>query len=136
MAYKNMINLRKLIFAVLFAAGSLPHLAGAAEIQAIQIQTDQAHILRLDKPVKSVIIGNDNIADAIMQDAKTIVLTGRNNGVTNLVVLDQNGETMLDEKVMVGQNDLATTRVFRGTQMSVLSCTPICEPKASTAPRS
>lgn len=136
MAYKNMINLRKLIFAVLFAAGSLPHLAAAAEIQAIQIQTDQAHILRLDKPVKSVIIGNDNIADAIMQDAKTIVLTGRNNGVTNLVVLDQNGETMLDEKVMVGQNDLATTRVFRGTQMSILSCTPICEPKASAAPRS
>lgn len=132
MAYKNMINLKKLIFLALLTAGLLPHQAGAEDIQAIQIQTDQAHILRLDKPVKSVIIGNDAIADAMMQDAKTIVLTGRNNGVTNLVVMDQNGETMLDEKIMVGQNDLATTRVFRGANMMTLSCTPICEPKVVT----
>jgi Flp pilus assembly secretin CpaC len=85
--------------------------------------------LRLDKPVKSVIIGNDAIVDAMMQDSKTIILTGRSNGVTNLVVMDQNGETLLDENVMVSQNDLATTRVFRGTDVSVMSCTPICTPK-------
>ncbi|MDM7849682.1 pilus assembly protein N-terminal domain-containing protein [Pseudochrobactrum kiredjianiae] len=130
MAYKNMINLKKLIFLSLLSAGLLTHQARAEEIQTIQIKTDQAHILRLDKPVKSIIIGNDAIVDAMMQDAKTIVLTGRNNGVTNLVVMDQNGVTMLDEQVMVGQNDLATTRVFRGSDISVLSCTPICEPKA------
>lgn len=130
MAYKNMINLKKLIFLSLLSAGLLTHQATAEEIQTIQIKTDQAHILRLDKPVKSIIIGNDAIVDAMMQDAKTIVLTGRNNGVTNLVVMDQNGVTMLDEQVMVGQNDLATTRVFRGSDISVLSCTPICEPKA------
>lgn len=130
-----MIKLRKLIFATLLVTGALSYQARASEFETIQIQTDQAHILRLDKPVKSVIIGNDAIVDAIMQDAKTIVLTGRNNGVTNLVVMDQNGETILDEKIMVGQNDLATTRVFRGTQMTILSCTPICEPKVA-APKS
>lgn len=135
MAYKNMIKLRKLIFATLLVTGALSYQARASEFETIQIQTDQAHILRLDKPVKSVIIGNDAIVDAMMQDAKTIVLTGRNNGVTNLVVMDQNGETILDEKIMVGQNDLATTRVFRGTQMTILSCTPICEPKVA-APKS
>ncbi|MFD1228180.1 pilus assembly protein N-terminal domain-containing protein [Pseudochrobactrum kiredjianiae] len=122
--------MKKLIFLSLLSAGLLTHQARAEEIQTIQIKTDQAHILRLDKPVKSIIIGNDAIVDAMMQDAKTIVLTGRNNGVTNLVVMDQNGVTMLDEQVMVGQNDLATTRVFRGSDISVLSCTPICEPKA------
>ena len=120
----------------MLGGGVLTYPVAATEIQAIQVQTDQAHILRLDKPVKSVIIGNDAIADAVMQDAKTIVLTGRNNGVTNLVVMDQNGDTLLDEKVMVGQNDLATTRVFRGSKMSILSCTPICEPKVATPPRS
>lgn len=120
----------------MLGGGVLTYPAAATEIQAIQVQTDQAHILRLDKPVKSVIIGNDAIADAVMQDAKTIVLTGRNNGVTNLVVMDQNGDTLLDEKVMVGQNDLATTRVFRGAKMSILSCTPICEPKVAAPPRS
>lgn len=130
-----MIKLRKLIFATLLVTGALSYQARASEFETIQIQTDQAHILRLDKPVKSVIIGNDAIVDAMMQDAKTIVLTGRNNGVTNLVVMDQNGETILDEKIMVGQNDLATTRVFRGTQMTILSCTPICEPKVA-APKS
>lgn len=97
-----MTDLKKLIVAALLGAGVLTYPAGATEIQAIQVQTDQAHILRLDKPVKSVIIGNDAIADAVMQDAKTIILTGRNNGVTNLVVIDQSGDTLLDEKIMVG----------------------------------
>ncbi len=129
MAYKNMINLKKLIFLSLLSTGLLLNQAVAEESQTIQIQTDQAHILRLDKPVKSVIIGNDAIVDAMMQDSKTIILTGRSNGVTNLVVMDQNGETLLDENVMVSQNDLATTRVFRGTDVSVMSCTPICTPK-------
>ena len=124
-----MINLKKLIFLSLLSTGLLLHQAVAEESQTIQIQTDQAHILRLDKPVKSVIIGNDAIVDAMMQDSKTIILTGRSNGVTNLVVMDQNGETLLDENVMVSQNDLATTRVFRGTDVSVMSCTPICTPK-------
>ena len=132
MAHKNMINLKKLIFLSLLSTGLLSHQAGAEESQTIQIQTDQAHILRLDKPVKSVIIGNDAIVDAMMQDSKTIILTGRSNGVTNLVVMDQNGETLLDENVMVSQNDLATTRVFRGTDVSVMSCTPICTPKVIT----
>jgi|GEM_PF-1353935 len=136
MADKKMTDLKKLIVAALLGAGVLTYPAGATEIQAIQVQTDQAHILRLDKPVKSVIIGNDAIADAVMQDAKTIILTGRNNGVTNLVVMDQNGETLLDEKVMVGQNDLATTRVFRGANMIIMSCTPICEPKVAAPPKS
>jgi len=129
MAYKNRTILKKLVFLASLNVGILPFHAGATDIKAIQIQTDQAHILRLDKPVKSVIIGNDAIADAVVQDAKTIVLTGRSNGVTNLVVMDQNGDTILDEKIMVGQNDLATTRIFRGADVLVLSCTPNCEPK-------
>ena len=125
-----MTNLKKLLVFTFLSAGVLmPYQANATEIQAIQIQTDQAHILRLDKPAKSVIIGNDKIVDAVMQDGKTIVLTGRSNGVTNLVVIAQDGATLLDEKVMVGQNDLATTRIFRGEKVFVLSCTPICEPK-------
>lgn len=129
MAYKNRTILKKLFFLASLTAIVLPLQAGAKDIKAIQIQTDQAHILRLDKPAKSVIIGNDAIADAVVQDAKTIVLTGRSNGVTNLVVMDQNGDTILDEKIMVGQNDLATTRIFRGSDVLVMSCTPNCEPK-------
>lgn len=131
--------LKKLIFAALLVAGFGisglgilglgPMHAGAAEFRGILLKTDQAHILRLDKPVKSVVIGNDTIADAVMQDAKTIVLTGRSNGVTNLIVMDEKGVTLLDQEIMVGQNDMATTRVFRGANVLVLSCTPDCEPK-------
>ncbi len=129
MAYKHMIKLKKIIFPALLASAIFPVCAGASDLEAIQLQTDQAHILRLDKPVKSVILGNEDIADAVMQDAKTIVLTGRSNGVTNLVVMDQDGNTMLDEQIMVGQNEVATTRIFRGADVLVLSCTPQCEPK-------
>ncbi len=37
---------------------------------------NSARILKLDRPVSKVIVGNSEVADATVADAKTIVLTG------------------------------------------------------------
>ena len=102
--------------------------AGAmAEEPLMRVYMDHARVLRLDRPVSKVIIGNAKVADATVADARTIVLTGRSFGTTNLVLLDADGNAIVDERILVSIDEGNTVRVFRQTDRSVLSCTPNCE---------
>lgn len=95
----------------------------------LKISLDHARVLKLDRSVSKVIIGNDQIADATVADARTIVLTGRNFGTTNLVLLDAEGNAIVDEKVLVALDEAKTVRVYRQTDRAVMSCAPNCETK-------
>ncbi|TIN42015.1 MAG: hypothetical protein E5Y32_21230, partial [Mesorhizobium sp.] len=67
------------------------------------------------------------IADASVQDASTIVLTGKGFGVTNLVVLDQEGRPIVDEQITVVRQDASSVRIYRRAEIQTMSCTPYCE---------
>ncbi len=97
----------------------------------MRVYMDQARVLKLDRPVSKVILGNPQVADATVADAKTIVLTGRSFGTTNLVLLDSDGNTIVDERILVSIDEGSTVRVYRQTARSVLSCTPNCEQHTS-----
>ena len=96
----------------------------------LRVFMNHARILRLDRPVSKVIVGNARVADATVADPTTIVLTGRSFGTTNLVLLDIDGNAIADERVLVSIDEGNTVRVFRPSERSVLSCTPICEEHA------
>lgn len=130
----------------LAAAWALPTLAGlvmtilvpaAALAQEdedmMRVYMDHARVLKLDRPVAKVIIGNSDVADATVADARTIVLTGRSFGTTNLVILDADGNALVDERILVSIDEGNTVRVYRQTERSVLSCTPNCEVHAERA---
>ena len=97
----------------------------------MRVYMDHARVLKLDRPVSKVIIGNAEVADATVAAAHTVVLTGRNFGAPNLVVLDVDGNAIVDERILVSIDEGNTVRVFRQTERSVLSCTPNCEQHAS-----
>ncbi|SCW39599.1 Pilus formation protein N terminal region [Rhizobium mongolense subsp. loessense] len=98
-----------------------------AEEGVLRVYMNHARVLKLDRPASKVIIGNSKVADATVADPKTIVLTGRSFGTTNLVLLDADGNAILDETVLVSIDEGNTVRVYRQTDRSVLSCTPNCE---------
>jgi Flp pilus assembly secretin CpaC len=98
----------------------------AAE-EMLRVFMDHARVLKLDRPVSKVIIGNSDVADATVADDRTIVLTGRNFGTTNIVLLDADGNAVLDERILVTIDEGNTVRVFKQTERSVLSCAPVCE---------
>ena len=107
-------------------------LAGATVVQAaddgiMRVFLNQAKVLKLDKPVSKVIVGNAEVADATVADSRTIILTGKAFGTTNLVLLDSDGNALLDERVLVSIDEGNTVRLFRQTDRKVLSCTPSCE---------
>ncbi len=101
--------------------------SGPNQPAAINVILNQAKVLKLSRPAATIIIGNPAIADATVQDASTIVLTGQGFGRTNLVILDQNGEPVFDETISVTRDQLATLRVYRRANIETLSCDPYCE---------
>jgi Flp pilus assembly secretin CpaC len=120
--------------AALAAMASFP--AKAAE-DVIRVFMDHARILKLDRAVSKVIIGNANVADVAVSDPQTIVLTGKSYGTTNLVILDQAGDAIVDERILVSVDEANTLRVFKQTARSVYSCSPACEehvPSVATSP--
>jgi Flp pilus assembly secretin CpaC len=119
--------LKALPIAALFAAGALGLAAPAAADAGIQVEMNQAKIVKLARPADTIVVGNPAIADAAVQDASTIVLTGKGFGVTNLVVLDGDGNPIVDEQVTVVRQAASSVRVYRRADVQTLSCTPYCE---------
>ncbi|MCP8896702.1 pilus assembly protein N-terminal domain-containing protein [Shinella daejeonensis] len=120
--------------AAIAAVAVLTAAAAAAQEPMMRVYMDHARVLKLDRPVSKVIIGNADVADATVADSRTIVLTGRNFGTTNLVLLDADGNAIVDERILVSIDEGNTVRVFRQTSRSVLSCTPNCEVHAARPP--
>ena len=96
----------------------------------LRVHMNHARVLKLDRPVAKVIVGNSKVADATVADPMTIVLTGHSFGTTNLVLLDKDGNAIADERILVSIDEGNTVRVFRQTDRSILSCTPNCEQHA------
>jgi Flp pilus assembly secretin CpaC len=100
---------------------------GADDSGMMRVFLNHAKVLKLDQPVSKVIIGNAEVADATVADSRTIVLTGKAFGTTNLVLLDADGNALLDERILVSIDEGNTVRMYRQTNRTVLSCTPTCE---------
>ncbi len=95
---------------------------------SLKVTIDRAKVIRIAKTADTIIIGNPAIVDATIQDGKTIVLTGRAFGVTNLIVLDQDGEPIVDELIVVEGPKHKTVRIYRQAQRETMACDPVCEP--------
>lgn len=93
----------------------------------IRVVLNHARIVKLSQPAATVIIGNPEIADATVRDSRTLVLTGRGFGQTNLVILDQGGNPILDERIAVSRENGTALRIYRRADIETLSCEPYCE---------
>lgn len=112
------------------ACAALPPAAIAGS--GIEVIMHQAKIVKLARPADTIVIGNPEIADASVQDANTVVLTGKGFGVTNLVVLDDTGNPIIDEQITVARSTASSVRIYRRADVQTLSCTPFCESSFKT----
>jgi Flp pilus assembly secretin CpaC len=113
--------------AMLAVAATIASQAAYAGEDGITVIMNQAKIVKLSRAADTVIVGNPLIADAAIQDSSTVVLTGKGFGTTNFVVMDADGNAIVDELVMVARGDANTMRIYRGADIQTLSCTPFCE---------
>lgn len=92
----------------------------------ISVTLDEARLIKMPDRVSTIVIGNPAIADAIVQASGWMVLTGKSQGATNVVVLDRSG-TILMEKTVEVQGSRDVVVVYRGVDRNSYSCTPDCD---------
>jgi hypothetical protein len=93
----------------------------------IEVLIDQATMLRLERSAAEIVVGNPSIADVAVQSGKVLVLTGKSFGQTNLIVLDAQGEVIINRRVVVEEPSGGYVTVYRGTSRETLHCSPNCE---------
>ncbi|MDB5473768.1 MAG: pilus assembly protein [Devosia sp.] len=103
-----------------------PSVAVAADAP-INVHVNMARILRINASAATVIVGNPGIADVLIQDPQTLVLTGKSYGQTNLIVLDSAGNPIADTIIEVIQMQAGTLTVYQGQARTSLACAPICQ---------
>lgn len=116
-----------LLAAILTLASPCIGLA-AEEREQLKVAVDHARVVKIDRAAETVIIGNPSIVDVTVHDSETLVLTGRSYGITNFVVLDRDGKSIVDEEVAVSSFERGSIRIFRQAQRTTYSCLPECEP--------
>ena len=93
----------------------------------INVNVNMARILRINASAATVIVGNPGIADVTIQDPKTLILTGKSFGQTNLIVLDNAGNPIADTMIEVVQMQAGVTTVYQGQARTSLACAPVCQ---------
>ena len=114
-------------FAACLALAALGATSAARADNGIEVSMNQAKIVKLARPADTVVVGEPKIADVSVKDSTTIVLTGKGFGVTNLVILDAEGNPIVDEQVRVRRTFTNSVRVYRRSDVQTLSCSPFCE---------
>ncbi|MXQ10687.1 pilus assembly protein N-terminal domain-containing protein [Microvirga makkahensis] len=113
----------------------MPNPSASAQVglqvgQAIQVVIDFAKILTLERTAKTIVIGNSGILDATVNDERTVVLTGKAAGTTNMIVLGEDNKEILNTSVIVTPGRQVTT-VYQGLQRQTYSCFSACTPVLS-----
>jgi Flp pilus assembly secretin CpaC len=110
----------------LFAAAAALLAAQPALAETLTVRMDQSQPVRLSAPARDVVVGNPNIADITMLDSRHLVVLGKAYGVTNLLVMDASGRTILDRQVVVASPD-ASMSYYRGGEARAYACAERCE---------
>ncbi len=101
---------------------------GVAQAREFVVTADQAGLIRLPGDASGVIVGNPGIADAMLYDSRTLFVTGKVFGRTNLIVLDEAGRVLYTSDLVVTQPDSQTVQVFRSkSRPETFVCAPTCQ---------
>jgi len=102
---------------------------GTAQSGSMNVEIDQTQRVQLRGPAGSVIVGNPAIADVTVVDANTLYITGKGNGITEIVAVDTIGRTVFQSQIVVTDGaGSGRVRVWRGGQATEMACASSCSP--------
>lgn len=114
-------------FVAVFFVGLAGGFSPAAAADKIEIELDNAKLLKLPPGTDTLVIGNPAIADVAIQRNQVMVVTGKNFGTTNMIALDAKGAIVSESRIVViagvAQEQLI---VMRGGARETYSCNPEC----------
>lgn len=105
----------------------------AAQAADITVPIDQSRRLPVGGSAASIMIGNKDIADVRAIDTRTLMVVGKKQGVTNIVVFDAAGRTLYEGEVVVSAPTGSMVTVYRGARAEEFSCSPYCQSSAASS---
>ena len=85
--------------------------------EPVQLTPGFTKLVRFDRTISTVVIGNPEVVDARAQTDRAIVLVGKTVGITNLIVLDDTGTEVFNSLVIVGARDAGKVIVHARKQL-------------------
>jgi hypothetical protein len=118
---RRSIWMLSMAFATLLDAGS----ALAASITTVDL--NESRRVMLHGTAANVFVADPAVADVAMIDTHSVIVLGKGYGVTQVLVTDQAGHTLLDSVVAVVGSDAGRVTVFRGQAVQDYHCSSRCE---------
>jgi len=110
-----------------FAFGAILLCGGAGASESLRVTIDKNHVLRTERPVETVIVGNPHIADVSAQSNQLLFVLGRTSGETNILGFDKDGNVVFDKDVTVVPHNARTVTLHRAGASETFACAPRCE---------
>lgn len=122
---RKMAGLSLKVAALVLAAA----VSGAAQAaDSIEVEMDNARLLKVPEGTETIIIGNPLIADVSVQRNNVMVVTGKLYGTTNMIALDNKGAIISESRIVVATPQQDRLVVLRGGAKETYSCNPDCGP--------
>ncbi len=127
MSIINVINFKNYLYKIILFILFIFVATQALAVQTLRIEVNKASILKLVSTPSTIIIGNPAIADVSVQDNNIVVLTGKSSGRTNIIILDDKGNTLYNYDLAVQEEQTNNLTMFNGSKQASFSCAPYCE---------
>lgn len=112
------------LWAAVLAVALAPGAVRAAE--PVRVEVDTVTVLQLSGEAQTVYLANPVIADVTPVASNKLFVLGRRPGRSNLIVLDPQGQEILNTPILVRPQGANSVTVNRGTQTRTLTCSPRC----------
>ena len=121
--------IRTLVVALPVALGAALTAAPAStQERPLEVRIHQATRINLGAAAGSVIVANPAIADVAVTDARTLFITGKDYGVTEVIAVDALGRPLFQRQVVVAPAATGAVRVWRGREATEVTCGTACAP--------
>jgi Flp pilus assembly secretin CpaC len=89
----------------------------------VSVVMDQVRIVTFSRPVATVFVGNPTIADATVIDPYHAFILGKTFGVTNLIALSPQSQTVANQQITVANRNGGMVTLHKGVGQFSYSCT-------------
>lgn len=110
----------------LIAAGFASAAAQASHAATLNVPVNHSLRLPVAGRAASVVVGNSQVADVTVVDSRTLFVTGKSAGSTDVAVVDPLGRTVFAADISVTAGSGRSVTVHRAGDTAELSCDPRC----------
>jgi hypothetical protein len=91
--------------------------------EGVSVVMDEVRVVTFKRPVATVFVGNPIIADATVIDPYHAFILGKAYGVTNLIALSAQRQTIVDQQITVANRSGGVVTLNKGGAQFTYACT-------------